>query len=116
VYKVVQLANPQAESPMETRLRLALVLAGLPEPTVQFPVVDQRGRVVARLDLAYPSERLGVEYDGVDHRTQHRAMRDLDRQAKLTDLRWRVLRFTAADVLVRPTFVAERVRHALCPR
>lgn len=115
VHRVVQLANPRAESPMETRLRLALVLNGLPEPEVQWPVLDERGRVVARLDLAYPRERLGVEYDGLDHRTQHRAMRDLDRQAELTALGWRILRFMATHVLGRPAIVAERVRYVLAP-
>jgi hypothetical protein len=36
--RVLALANPLAESPMETRIRLALVLAGLPTPTVQHRV------------------------------------------------------------------------------
>ncbi|WP_445184416.1 hypothetical protein ACTXG6_39475 [Pseudonocardia sp. Cha107L01] len=41
--RVVQLADPRAESPRETRLRLGLVLAGLPPPTVQHRVLDEYG-------------------------------------------------------------------------
>ena len=65
------------------------------------------------LDLAYPSIRLAIEYDGETHRLQERAMRDLDRQAYLTDAGWKVLRFTAAQVMRRPTWVAARVREEL---
>lgn len=62
------LARPDVESPMETRLRLSIVLAGLPEPVVQYDVPGRRGQVVARLDLAYPEQRVGLEYDGNHHR------------------------------------------------
>ncbi|MBA2322486.1 MAG: hypothetical protein H0V92_00160 [Pseudonocardiales bacterium] len=36
--RVVELADPHADSPMETRLRLLLVLGGLPAPVSQHPV------------------------------------------------------------------------------
>lgn len=62
------------------------------------------------LDLAYPELLLAIEYDGREHRTQERAMRDLLRQAHLTRAGWDVLRFRAADVLRRPRWVAARVR------
>ena len=53
-----------AESPMETRLRLLLVAAGLPEPVLQHPVRTSIG--LCRLDLSWPDQRLAVEYDGYD--------------------------------------------------
>jgi very-short-patch-repair endonuclease len=40
-------------------------------------------------------------------------MRDLDRQAYLSDAGWKVLRFTAAQVMGRPRWVAARVRDEL---
>jgi very-short-patch-repair endonuclease len=40
-------------------------------------------------------------------------MRDLDRQAYLTGTGWKVLRFTAAQVLRRPRWVAARVREEI---
>ena len=61
---VVALADPGAESAGETRCRLALVLRGLPCPQVQYRVRDRDGRVVMRVDLAYPEIKLAIEYDG----------------------------------------------------
>jgi very-short-patch-repair endonuclease len=103
----VRLADPRAQSPMESRIRLAIVFDGLPVPVLQHPV----GPFV--LDLAYPAVRLAIEYDGEAHRGQERALRDLDRQAYLTDAGWKVLRFTAAQVVHRPAWVAARVREEL---
>ena len=65
------------------------------------------------LDLAYPALRVAIEYDGGAHRTQQRAMRDLDRQAYLSAAGWTVLRFTAEQVINRPRWVAARVRQEL---
>jgi len=58
------LARPDVESPMESRTRLCIVGAGLPEPAIQYTVVDGSGRFVARLDLAYERLRIGIEYEG----------------------------------------------------
>jgi very-short-patch-repair endonuclease len=104
---VVRLADPRAESPMETRLRLAIVEVGLVPPVVQHPV----GPYV--LDLAYPGIRLGIEYNGSDHLTQERAHRDLVREAYLSRAGWEMLRFGAADVLRHPRRVAAAVRERL---
>jgi hypothetical protein len=109
--EVVRLANARSESPMESRIRLALVLAGLPAPTPQHEVTAD-GRDY-RLDLAYPSVRLAVEYDGDLHRTQERAHRDLVREAALVRLGWRILRFDAATVLNHPWRVAALTRAEL---
>ena len=92
---------------MESRIRVAIVFDGLPVPVLQHPVGP------FFLDLAYPSIRLAIEYDGDAHRGQERARRDLDRQAYLTDAGWKVLRFTAAQVMLRPAWVAARVREEL---
>ena len=58
----------RVDSPMETRLRMLLVLAGLPEPTVDHRILDRDGRVLYRFDLSYPDLRIVVEYDGRQHR------------------------------------------------
>src|SRR4051794_22018086 len=103
----VPLADPRSQSPMESRIRLTIVFDGLPVPVLQHPV----GPFL--LDLAYPAIRLAIEYDGEAHRGQERALRDLARQAHLTDAGWTVLRFTAAQVMGRPRWVAARVRREL---
>lgn len=110
---VVKLAEPKSDSAMETRLRLLLVLGGLPAPVAQHPVADERARVVAWLDLAYPEQRLGVEYDGLTHAEPGRYAADLRRHSRLLDLGWRVYRFTAADVLHRPDHTLALITRAL---
>lgn len=52
---------------METRLRLLIVLAGLPEPTVNLIFRRQDGDWKIRLDLRYPDHKSAVEYDGRHH-------------------------------------------------
>jgi len=105
--EVIELADPRAESPMETRIRLAIVFDGLPVPVLQHPVGGYR------LDMAYPDVWIAIEYDGAEHRKQRKAMRDLDRQAHLTAAGWTILRFTAWEVLRQPWRVADRVRQEL---
>src|SRR6202007_2579893 len=52
--RAVGLAEPRSESPMETRLRLELIKAGLPTPQAQVDLHDDSGRFLARADLYYP--------------------------------------------------------------
>jgi hypothetical protein len=60
--------EPASESPMETRLRMLLVLAGLPRPKAQISLHDDHGWFLGRADLYYPERRLVIEYDGATHR------------------------------------------------
>lgn len=109
--RVVELAEPATESPMETRLRLLLVLGGLPRPCAQVKIHDGRGRVVGRVDLYYERQRLGIEYDGATHRD---SLADDDwRQNALLEAGVRLLRFTARDVLGDPAPVIRLVRDML---
>lgn len=62
--------EPAAESPMETRFRLVIVRASLPRPFAQYVVRDESGVFCGRLDLGYPLNRLGIEYDGAWHAAQ----------------------------------------------
>lgn len=75
------------DSPQETRLRLLLVDAGLPEPLTDVEVRDRSGRVVTWLDMFYPALRLAIEYDGQQHRTSDRQVaRDGERIEQLRQL------------------------------
>jgi alpha-1,2-mannosyltransferase len=114
--EVVGLADPLAESVMETRLRILLVLGGLPRPVAQFPVIDADGVVRARVDLAYPAARLALEYDGAHHFTAESSRRDRQRDLALDDLDWQTMRFTVDDVLRTPGDTVRRVRHRLAER
>ena len=109
--RVIDLAEPKAESAMETRLRMLLVLAGLPRPEVQASIHDSRGRFVGRPDMIYRAQCLAIEYDGGNHRD--RLVDDNRRQNGLIGAGLRLLRFTSADVYRTPDAVAMQVRHGL---
>ncbi len=112
--RALELAEPATESVMETRLRLLLVLAGLPRPLAQISLYDENGHFVARPDLYYPDARLAIEYDGATHRESLAA--DNRRQNRLINAGYRLLRFTAGDVLDTPAAVVSVVRRALATR
>lgn len=95
--RAFELADERSESPMETRLRLQLVRAGLPRPEVQAELRDSARRFVGRADLYYPDVRLVIEFDGQNHR--ERLGSDMRRQNAIVNAGYHILRFTAADVL-----------------
>ncbi|HEY3084423.1 MAG TPA: DUF559 domain-containing protein [Candidatus Dormibacteraeota bacterium] len=109
--QAVELADPAAESPMETRLRLLLVTNGLPTPLVQASLYDDSGMFLARPDLYYPCGNLAIEYDGATHRTTLAA--DNRRQNRLLEAGYRLLRFTAGDIVRTPAAVVGQVERAL---
>lgn len=109
--RLAELVDPAAESAMESRLRTMLVLAGLPRPAAQVSLYDPGGRFLARADLYYPAARLVLEYDGATHRES--LVADNRRQNRLLSAGYRLLRFTAADVLGRPGSIVELVRAQL---
>ena len=57
--RAIELADAMSESPMETRLRLLLVLNGLPRPIAQAQLHDRAGLFIARTDLYYPHRQAG---------------------------------------------------------
>ncbi|MBV9313904.1 MAG: DUF559 domain-containing protein [Pseudonocardia sp.] len=112
--KVVALANPRAESPMETRLRLDLIRGGLEVPEVQLEIRDEYGVVLARVDLAYRDAKLAIEYDGSVHYTRRRGERDRQRDAMLAGYGWETLRLGRDDIGAAQT--VWRVRNILATR
>jgi len=108
---VAEHAEPKSESPMETRLRMLLVLAGLPRPEAQVSIHDRNGRFLGRPDLYYPERRLGLEYDGGVHRES--LAEDNRRQNRLLEEGVRLLRFTAGDLQLHPAVVVAQVRSVL---
>ncbi|MFT4157283.1 MAG: hypothetical protein QM630_05055 [Microbacterium sp.] len=109
-------AREHVESPKETETRLLLVAHGLAEPVVQHPVFD-RGRFVARVDLAYPDLKIATEYEGDGHRrSPEQWRRDIQRQRDLEDLGWIVIRLTELDLRDGGTALIARLRRAIASR
>ena len=110
----VEHADGRAESPMESRLRMLLVLAGLPVPEPQHVVLGADREPLARVDLAYVDARLALQYDGREHHLEPgRFLHDRHRHADLREVGWEVLRFTSDDVLRDRAATADRVRRFL---
>jgi len=107
--RAVRLADPRAESPMETRLRMELIRARLPRPSVQAELRDAAGDFIGRADLYYPDRRLVIEYDGDNHRD--RLVADLRRQNAIVNAGYHLLRFTVADMRTTGS-IAAQVRRA----
>ena len=111
------LVRDGAESGMESRSRLLLVLGGLPEPQVNRWVLDETGRGRYRLDLPYPELLLAFEYDGRQHAEDARQWSwDLARREWLDAQGWRLVVLRAEDVYVTPWATVRRARDALAAR
>lgn len=114
--RAVGLVAQGVDSPMETRLRLLLVLAGLPCPVINQDVVAH-GAWIARPDLSYPELKIAIEYDGDHHRVSRRQWQsDIGRRRMLEDEGWIVLVVTADDVLKHGHETVRRVRSLLSQR
>ncbi len=111
--ELLELANPLAESPMESEARLVMLDGGLPPPVLQYRLVDLTGRVW-RLDFAWPDCRVAAEYDGVDwHSGPDAFRRDRRRAAALLDLRWVNVPIVAEDVRYRSRELVARIERRL---
>jgi very-short-patch-repair endonuclease len=99
------------ESVMETLLRRALRDNGLPEPVVQYDVTDQAGRFIARVDAAYPSARIAVEYDSKqEHSDEFQVARDARRRNALQATGYAVLSARHADLLAGGAELCGQIR------
>lgn len=111
------LVREGVDSAMETRVRLMIVLAGLPEPVVNHILRDEQGAWVHRLDLSYPELRIAIEYDGRQHaESSEQWVRDVGRREDFDNLGWRMLVLLSADVFVTPAATLERICRLLTER
>jgi len=113
VRNLIALADPRAESPMESEARLMMLDAGLPVPELQHEVIDGMGKL-RRLDFAWPECRVAVEYDGDDWHGNPDALRnDRVRAAALSDVGWLVIAIVSEDVRLRPQETVGRIDRQL---
>lgn len=105
------------DSPMETRSRMLIVLAGLPEPRVNGVIRDERGDVVRRHDLDWPEQLVALEFDGRHHiEREGQWEKDLRRREAAEADGWRVIVLVARDIYRTPGETVDRVFAALKAR
>ncbi|WP_344079172.1 endonuclease domain-containing protein [Luedemannella helvata] len=113
--RAVAWADGRSESPQESRLRMAIVLGGLPKPDLQVQVHDSAG-FIGRVDLAYEALRIAIEYDGAWHASLDQLQKDRRRLNRLQAAGWLVIHVTADRLRHdRPTLLAE-IRAAIRSR
>jgi very-short-patch-repair endonuclease len=101
-----------ADSEPELELRAILQAVNMESPVAQFRV-RTRLRTYC-IDLAYPHQKLALEYDGFEaHTTREAFERDRQRQNDLQLIGWRFLRYTWTDLRNRSQDVVREVKTAL---
>ena len=112
--RAARLVRAGVDSPTETRLRMLIVLAGLPEPQVNLIIRHDGGAWSRRFDLCYPELKLIIEYDGKHHANDpEQWSRDILRREELENQGWRLIIINADSLFNRPSETLRRIRDAL---
>ena len=108
-------ARVGSDSAPETRLRLALEDAGLPDPVVNMPLELHSG-VVRQPDLGYPERKVAVEYDGEPHSVAGQIVRDIAREEDFVSAGWLLVRISRLHMERDARPAVAKVRAALTAR
>lgn len=118
---VFRLADPRLESVGESRTWHACWRFGVPMPVPQYEVVVN-GRVIARLDFAWPEHGVWIEFDGKEkyikllrqgETTGDAVLREKRREDRIREITgWRCIRVTWAD-LASPERLTRRLKASL---
>lgn len=102
---LLALGDGGAESPQESRLRLLVVDSGFPVPVTQWPILSASGKLIYKLDLAWPELRIALEYDGYE---AHEGKEDYDaeRDRRLAARGWLVIHVRKNDILEPAAFLS----------
>jgi hypothetical protein len=115
--RAVSRARVGSDSPQETRLRLALVDAGLPEPAVnQWIIHPVTGEPLHQGDLTYDDLRIDLEYEGEHHSDPGQVQRDIARSERLQSADWLELRFSSRHSRDNWRPAIQKTRQALLSR
>ncbi len=118
--RVAGFVDGRSESMGESLSRVVLQRLRIPAPTLQLPVLDRSGLVMARADFGWEELRTLGEFDG---RIKYGRLlppgdtagdviyREKAREDKLRDLGWEVVRWIWSD-LRTPDVIADRLQRA----
>lgn len=122
--EALKLARVGSDSPMETRLRLALAAAGLPEPVCngEFPLDKPPSHETAweqptfQPDLAFVEWKVCVEYQGRSHGSLESMQRDYAKREDMEAAGWLVVYIHGKHMASGRQEAVARVRAALVAR
>jgi very-short-patch-repair endonuclease len=112
--KAARYVRSEVDSAKESQLRMLLVLAGMPEPQVNFVLRNADGSWKRRFDMYYEEFNLLVEYDGRQHAENTEQWEsDIIRREELDRLGKRLITITRNGLYREPLQSLTRVRSAL---
>lgn len=112
IREAAELIRERVDSPPESRLRLLLVLSGLPTPQCNVPLGTEHC-YLGSPDLAYQQYRVLLEYEGEHHLNDRDQWNyDIGRYEAFTAENWRVIRVTSGRMR-QPQWLVGRVYDAL---
>ncbi|PWG63781.1 hypothetical protein DF196_10060 [Bifidobacterium callitrichidarum] len=115
--RAMAMLKERVASPKESESRLVLLRHGIPMPDTGYAVPDARfaSGAAMTLDLAWPQYRIGVEYDGDQHRTDKAQWRrDQEKREWLRNRGWVVITLTGtnlADEVSKAEYAFNVARH-----
>lgn len=121
VRAAMKMVRMSSDSPAETRLRLAFLRAGLPEPVansrLRVAVAPGDGLIdLGEPDLQWPQWRVVLEHEGPSHLRPEQLARDIERTERRRDAGWLEVRTTARDLRHECRSAIVRTRAALASR
>lgn len=113
VRELLKHADGRAESPMESEARLVFIDGGLPQPELQYEIVDRCGDLW-RVDFAWPDSMVVAEYESMEWHASPDALRhDRIKTSRLQECGYSVIPIVVDDVRQRPFDLVGRIFYHL---
>jgi hypothetical protein len=110
---LIDIADARAESPLESHSRMFFATVRLPTPETQVVLYDDHGRTVGRVDFLWREHRTIGEADGrLKYVGLDALYREKQREDRLRDLGFEVVRWDGSDIRQSPEATAARIRAA----
>jgi very-short-patch-repair endonuclease len=113
-YAALTELDDRADSPQETKLRLLCLRSGLAGVRTNFWITTTNGNHY-RADIAFPEQKVIVEYQSGFHETARKYRDDQTRRSRLEADQWFVIEVNADDMR-DPAELVRRIRRVLASR
>lgn len=113
--EAVALVTGRSESRPESWVRVIAKKGGLPDPEINYTLVDSETGQQVRPDFLFRAEKVILEYQGDYHRSRRQWRKDMTRRARLEAAGWYVMELNWDD-LQNPDELVARIRSVLARR